>query len=103
MKTKNIIFTHDGVSHNIKVELCDTPWKKFRGLMFRNSSLPLLFTFKKEKSLSIHSFFCKPFTAIWLDKGMKATKFVDAKSNKFSYSGKGCYLLEVIKNNDSRR
>ena len=46
------------------------------GLMFwRNSNL--LFVFKKKNKQSIHSFFCKPFIAIWLDgKEVVDIKFV---------------------------
>ncbi len=53
-------------------ELCDTPWKKFRGLMFRKKhERPLLFVFDKKGKLrnSIHSFFVFfPFDAVWLDE-----------------------------------
>jgi len=47
---------------------------KFKGLMFtgKNASA-LLFEFKKGKA--IHSFFCKPFLAIWLYRG----KIIDFK------------------------
>jgi uncharacterized membrane protein (UPF0127 family) len=97
MKSKKITFNHDGISHNVEVEVMDTILKKARGLMFKKKSPPLLFVFNKEKSLNIHSFFCKPFTAIWLDKNFNATKFVKAVPNKINYSGKGMYLLEVPK------
>ncbi len=50
-------------------ELCDTIWKKFRGLMFRKNPKPLFFVFKKPTRQPIHSFFCKPFRAIWLYNG----------------------------------
>src|SRR3989344_9272218 len=65
MMMKKIIYFINGKKRNIKVELCDTPFKKFRGLMFRKDSPPLLFVFNKYKKLSIHSFFCKPFKVIW--------------------------------------
>ena len=47
--------------------------ERFIGLMFkRRSSPPLLFEFKKETKVSIHSFFVFfPFLAIWLDKENK--------------------------------
>jgi uncharacterized membrane protein (UPF0127 family) len=73
----------------------DTPWKKFCGLMFKSSSPPLLFTFKKEKTLSIHSLFCKPFKAVWLDEKFQATKVLEVKTWKLNISGKGKYLLEI--------
>lgn len=90
----------------IEVKICDTFFSKLIGLMFRKNSLPLLFIFNKEKNLSIHSLFCKPFTAIWLDKNMKATKLQEVKKLKFNISGYGKYLLEiplVLNNDDGER
>ena len=53
-------------------ELCDTPWKKFRGLMFRRKhEKPLLFVFSRPGTFrnSIHSLFVFfPFDAVWLDE-----------------------------------
>jgi len=51
----------------IDVEVCKY---KFLGLMFsrRESAKALLFKFKKEVRISIHSFFCPRFLAVWLDK-----------------------------------
>jgi uncharacterized membrane protein (UPF0127 family) len=63
--------------------------------MFKKSSPPLLFVFGKEQNLSIHSLFCKPFTAIWLDQNKKITKIVDGKPWRLNYSGRGKYLLEI--------
>lgn len=81
--------------NSIEAEICDTPWKKFKGLMFRKNSPPLFFTFDKEINLSIHSFFCKPFKAIWLDKNMISTRVVVVKRWLPSIKGKGKYLLEI--------
>lgn len=90
-----ITYYIDGKKNNIEVELCNTPWKKFKGLMFRKNSPPLFFNFSKEIKLSIHSFFCKPFKAIWLDKNMKSTKIVVVKRWLPSITGHGKYLLEI--------
>ena len=79
----------------IQVEVCDTILSKFSGLMFRKNSSPLLFIFNKEKQLNIHSFFCKPFRAIWLDKNKKTTKSVDIYNWRPNISGRGKYLLEI--------
>ena len=79
----------------ISLEVCDTIWKKFKGLMFRKNSPPLLFLFNKEKTLSIHSFFCKPFIAIWLDDKKNVTKILEIKKLGINFSGRGKYLLEV--------
>jgi uncharacterized membrane protein (UPF0127 family) len=58
-------------------ELCDTLWKKFRGLMFRKNPKPLFFVFKKPTQQPIHSFFCKKFRAVWMmDKDIVDDKFV---------------------------
>jgi uncharacterized membrane protein (UPF0127 family) len=95
MDMKKIIYSINGKEKNIKVKLCDTPWKKFTGLMFKKSSTPLLFTFNKNKNLSIHSFFCKPFRAIWLDEKMCATKILNVKKWRPKFCGKGKYLLEI--------
>jgi len=45
-------------------------FEKFRGLMFRRNSKPLLFKFKKPTRQRIHSYFCKPFCAIWMKNGI---------------------------------
>jgi len=36
--------------------------------MFKKNSLPLLFVFKNLKIRGIHSFFCRPFIAIWFNE-----------------------------------
>ena len=70
------------------------------GLMFRKSSPPLLFLQKKPIIFSIHSFFCRPFVAIWfLDN-----KIIDIKTvrpNQFSVKPRDKFdkLLEVPDNN----
>jgi len=79
MKTKKIKLK----GKIIEAEVCDTTFAKARGLMFRKQSRPLLFIFKKPTRQSIHSFFCKPFLALWLYKG----KIIDKKIvNPFSFS-----------------
>lgn len=95
MTKKEITYFMEGKKKKIEVELCDTPLKKFSGLMFRKNSPPLLFVFNKNKKLSIHSFFCKPFRVVWLDENMRATKFVDVKKWRPNFSGRGKYLLEI--------
>lgn len=63
--------------------------------MFKKNSPPLLFVFEKEKNFLIHSLFCRPFRAVWIDEDKRATKIVDVKNWKLSISGKGKYLLEI--------
>ena len=88
-------FTDDKKKKTINVKICDTLLKKSLGLIFKKNSPPLLFIFNKNKTLSIHSFFCKPFKAIWLDDKMHTTKIYDINSWKLNISGKGKYLLEI--------
>ena len=80
----------------IEVEVCNTTFSKFRGLMFRINPKPLLFIFKKPTNQRIHSFFCQSFHAYWMLNG----KIIDEKIvNPFKISikpkGKFTELLEV--------
>ena len=96
MALKEITYFTDNLKKKkIKVKICDTILSKTIGLMFKKDSPPLLFIFNKNKILRIHSLFCKPFTAIWLDEKMSSTKVVDVKKWKLDISGRGKFLLEV--------
>jgi len=95
MALEKITYYIDGKKKTVQAKACDTPIKRFIGLMFQKKSPPLLFVFNKTKTLSIHSLFCKPFKAIWLDDKFNATKITDVKIWKFNISGRGKYLLEV--------
>jgi len=96
MTLKNFTYYNNGKKKTIKVKFCISLISKFLGLMFKKNSPPLLFVFSKEKKrLSIHSFFCSPFTAIWLDKDKKVTKIKQVKSWIPKISGRGQYLLEI--------
>ena len=81
----------------VRVRLCNSLFSKISGLMFRKKSLPLLCVFNKEKTISIHSFCCRPFTAIWIDKNKKVVKKVEINKWLPNISGKGKYLLEIPK------
>jgi len=95
MVLKQITYYIKNKPHKIKAKLCNTILSKTTGLMFRNQSPPLLFVFNKTKTLAIHSLFCKPFKAIWLNEKMHAIKVTDVKNWKLNISGKGKYLLEI--------
>ena len=95
MVLKEFEYYDDREKRKINVKICKSIWSKFLGLMFRKNSCPLLFVFNKDKKLSIHSLFCKPFRAIWLNKNKKATKIIDVKTWRLKISGKGKYLLEI--------
>ncbi len=71
MKTKRVSIK----GKIFEAEICESPFSKFRGLMFRKQPKPLLFLFDGPTRLSIHSFFCKPFRAVWLNKN----KIIDDK------------------------
>ncbi len=60
-------FNYQNEKREIDIKLCDSALKKARGLMFGNDKKPLLFVFKNKKKRAIHSFFCKPFYAIWFN------------------------------------
>jgi len=92
---KSFTYVEGKKKKSIKVEVCDTFWKKFSGLMFRKSSPPLLFPFSKETTLSIHSLFCKPFIAIWIDSKKRVTKKKFINYPWLNFSGRGKYLLET--------
>ena len=68
-------FKYKGKDFELDVKECKNIFSKMSGLMFRKKSKPLLFYFGKSRRGSIHSFFCKPFFAIWFNGG----KVVDEK------------------------
>ena len=90
-------FNYKGKNVDLDVEECKTMWQKMKGLMFRKKSKPLLFYFSKKTNEPIHSFFCKPFIAIWFGEG----RVVDVKVVKgwrFSIKPKEKFdkLLEIL-------
>ena len=92
MVLENFTYTTSGKKKTIKVKQVTT---FSTGLMFQKKSPPLLFELNKPRKFSIHSFFCKPFTAIWLNEKKQATKIKNIKNWKLKISGKGKYLLEI--------
>src|SRR3989344_6413290 len=70
-------FSFNYKKKNFKIEVveCKSLISKATGLMFRRKSKPLLFIYKKPTTESIHSFFCKPFIAVWFYKN----KIIDVK------------------------
>jgi len=92
---KTFTYYKNGKPVKINVKPCSAMTSKFLGLMFRKKSPPLLFIFEKEKKLSIHSFFCRPFTAIWLDENKKVLKTEKITGWRFDILGQGKYLLEI--------
>ena len=58
-------FNYRGKMKELDVEVCDSVFSQSLGLMFGFKKRPLLFVFNSKKRRAIHSFFCKPFVAVW--------------------------------------
>ena len=95
MVLEKITYFVDGKKKTIEAKILKSPLQKSLGLMFQKNSPPLFFTSNALDYNPIHSLFCKPFRAIWLDEKMHSTKVVDVKNWKLNISGRGKYLLEI--------
>jgi len=95
MVLEPFIYYRNKKKFTIKVKPCISIWSKISGLMFKKSSPPLLFILNKNQSLTIHSFFCKPFKAIWIDDKLQITKEEVVKPWKPFITGYGKYLIEI--------
>jgi len=62
-------FQYKKKKFSIKADECKGFISKAWGLIFQKTPKPLLFVFSSKTQQSIHSFFCKPFVAIWFYKG----------------------------------
>ena len=75
---KKIIFYNKGKKITLYAEVCSL-LGKIRGLMFRkkeDSPALLLFDLKKPRRLKIHSFFCNPFVAVYLNEKNKISEII---------------------------
>lgn len=99
MKIKEFSYIENKKIKRIKVRYCEKFLEKFVGLMFKKNSLPLVFPYEKERKICIHSFFCFPFEAIWLDRNKRVLKKQVIKGWKLNICGSGQYLLEIPLNN----
>lgn len=80
-----------------KVNLIVKPVSNFStGLMFKKSTIPLLFNLKKEIFFSITALFCKDFTAITLDKDYNLLQKQKIKGGTLKIKLYGQYLIEII-------
>ena len=95
MEFENFEYFDGKIKKKVQVKVCNSPWSKFSGLMFKKNSPNLLFVFKKQRKISIHSFFCKSFKAIFLDEKKRVVKKVIVNKWKFDISCYGKYLLEM--------
>jgi uncharacterized membrane protein (UPF0127 family) len=60
------------------VEVADSFLKHVKGIMFMKSiEKPLLFIFKEEAPISIHSYFCVTFDIVYADKFGKVTEIIE--------------------------
>lgn len=85
----------------INAKECSSFWSKLSGLMFKYKSPCLLFIFNRNKNLCIHSFFCKPFIAIWFDSDKKITKILNISKSGINFCGIGKYLLEIPQSDEN--
>ena len=80
----------------LNVRICK--WK-FLGLMFsrREKAKAFLFDFKKPMRVSIHSFFCPRFVAVWFDDENKIVDVKKVKPFKFHVCPKKSFsrLIEI--------
>ena len=95
MVLKKFEFFYKKRKIKLQVKECKSIFSKTLGLMFKRKSPSLLFIFSKEKNLAIHSFFCFPFIAVWLDKNRKVTKIEKIHKWKANIFGNGKFLVEI--------
>lgn len=78
--------------------MADTMLKRAIGIMFRKKlTKPLVFPFSSEQIISIHSFFCIPFDAVFLDKNKRVVE-LNGNVKPFSFittKRKSHYLVEM--------
>ncbi|MBS3074046.1 DUF192 domain-containing protein [Candidatus Pacearchaeota archaeon] len=74
-------------------------FSKIKGLMFsrKEKANALLFEFSEDTKRSIHSLFCPPFMAIWLNENNKIVEYKIISSNRFSVRPEKLFrkLIEV--------
>ena len=82
------------------IEICDTPWKKFRGLMFSKRK-NLLFPLDREtkRGAIVHMFFVfYSIDVYWLDKDKKLVDQRRLKPFRIAIpKEKAQYILEIAK------
>ena len=95
-------FDYKGEKYTIDVKECKDIFSQASGLMFKKHSKSLLFIFEKKKRRRIHSFFCKPFIAIWFD-GNNVIEIRKIMKWKFSIRPEKKFdkLLEIPENSES--
>jgi len=95
----NFNFKINEKEYNLEVKECKSIYSQTLGLMFKKNSLPLLFIFKNPQRISIHSFFCIPFIAIWfLEDKIIDIKLVNPNSFTIKPNYKFNKLIEIPSN-----
>ena len=79
----------------LNCEIADNFLERAKGIMFKRSFNPLLFVFDHKQKISIHSFFCPPFIAIFLDEKKRAVQIEEIKPFSLFTSKQAKYLIEV--------
>jgi len=94
-------FNYQNKDYEVEVRECRDVFSQMIGLMFGFQKKPLLFVFKKTRKRAIHSFFCKPFIAIWFDNE-KIVGIELVRPWRISVKPKEKFdkLLEIPENND---
>ncbi|VVB73549.1 putative ACR [uncultured archaeon] len=87
-------------------ELADTILARAVGIMFRKRiGKPMLFVFPASGRVSIHSFFCPRFDAVFLDDRKNVTELYEniGPGHLITPKRKAAYLVEFPPNTASRR
>jgi uncharacterized protein len=80
-----------------KYLICTSYFSKALGLMFSKKK-NLIFTFEKEKKISLHMLFVFfPIWAVYLNKNKKVTQIKKLSPFISTTSGKAKFILELIK------
>jgi len=59
----------------MKTEVADTTWKKFKGLMLKSKPKPMLFVFKRSSRHSFHTCFMRfPIDFVFMDENKKVVE-----------------------------
>jgi|ETNmetMinimDraft_2_1059921.scaffolds.fasta_scaffold32482_2 uncharacterized membrane protein (UPF0127 family) len=74
LKMVIVNFDYGKKKFKIRADECRGFISKARGLIFQKNPKALMFIFTSKTQQSIHSFFCKPFVAIWFYKGKVVDK-----------------------------
>jgi uncharacterized membrane protein (UPF0127 family) len=103
MKNKEICLEYKNKEIKLNVKVCNL-FEKFKGLMFvkKEKAKILLFNFKKNTKISLHSYFVFfPFIVLWLDDKNKIVDFRLINSFKFFISSKKSFskIIEIPCNN----